>query len=133
MADTSTQVEGEQDFVLDLQKLHGDARPLIVKAANGQRYECRGRDALGPAEIVLADKVMRRLNAIGQEVEAADELSPAQDARLRSMVHDMIRVVSPELAEQHLCFADEFAIVSWYGEQTTKTAGEPKNGDGASA
>lgn len=133
MADVSRQIEGEQDFVLDLQKLHGDAKPLIVKGRDGQRYECKGRDALGPAEIVLADKVMRRITAIGQEIDEADELSPAQDARLRGMVHDMVRVLSPELAAQKLCFADEFAIVAWYGQQTNRASGEPKNGDGASA
>mgnify|MGYP001012327527 CR=1 FL=1 len=102
---------------------------------DGNRYELRRREAMGPAELFLLDKVLRRLAEFEREQGSVDELTPAQDKRLRGMVHDTLRVLSPELAALGLCFADEMAILNWYGVQSRQGAeaaqAEPKNGDGA--
>lgn len=123
----------QDDFILDLATLHGDTRPLVVKLPNGDRCELRRREAMGPSELFLLDKVMRRIGEIGREIDVSEELSSAQDKRLRGMVYDVLRVLSPALAEQDLCFADKMAILTWYGQQARVDSdeGDAKNAGSA--
>ena len=123
------------EFMLDLATLHGVERPLIIKAMDGKRYELRRREAMGPADLFILDKVLRRINEIQREMETTEDLSDAQSKRLGDMVQDTLKVLSPDLAMAELCFADQFAILNWYGEQKRQadatTDDATKNADSA--
>jgi len=131
--------EEPQDFILDLATLHGVERPLIVKTRDGNRYELLRREALGPSQLALIDKVLRRIAEMEKEGQDGEELTEAQDKRIRGMVHDMIRVLSSELGAMGMCYADELSIVGWYSRQgqpletaTRADAAQPKNAESAS-
>lgn len=133
-AGTPLPAHSQDEFMLDLATLHGAQKPLVVRMPDGARYELRRREAMGPADLFILDKVMRRIGEVQREMESSEELSDAQSNRLGSMVQDTLRVLSPDLAKADLCFADQFAILNWYGQQgrADATADDPaKNADSA--
>jgi len=120
---------GRPERVLNLQELYGEEpQPVTIVSPSGNRYHLRNRREFGPLEMVMMTKLQRQLNDLGP---MSDEVEPSteQAKQMQTLMNETIRMLSPELAAEGLCFMDQAAVIQFWTNQTNRTLAAAAPGD----
>lgn len=103
------------DYILDLDALLGDAKPLIVRF-EGREYTVRRLDALSPQEIVHLQRIFRHVSEYAGRLQAG-EIEDEEAAGLLESLHSFLRLVAPDVPAEKLPLLAMLRLLAWYSEQ----------------